>query len=559
MEAIVKECLPAYTVDEKIGSGVYGSVYRVHDAFKQRAVKVVPITVERSLSCPTETKLDSRVSQDFHAVREYYEKIKGPGVVEVHDFFLVDKKVDRGGARAYLVILMQLCRFNLLDYVLDNFPLPVEEAQDLMRSLATVLDRLSNKTDGIFLLTDLKPSNLLVTGSKEVLIGDLGGLKRLSSASTSAGAQFSPNWSSPEFILQGARADVPAAIFSFGMVSYFILEGHLPYEDEDFAGRIRQIESDGVTFSRNDLPDNIRYIIEQCIQFKASSRPEDFNTILEVLAAGEIPVSSSVKPTSIGNRGEISKDAGGRDEGSRSSHSAKKEPFRPGEQWHEPVVGIEFVWIPGRQAVSPEKEAEPIEGFWMGRFPVTQGQWQRVMGQNPSHFALGSSYPVEGVAWGGALDFARRLAEMNSNRYFFCLPTEPQWEYAVGIDGDDEGRDFGREHRVDRYAWHSGNSGLSTQPVGRKAPTGFGLNDMLGNVMEWCGEGSAEEISQTYRRHGSAYDEVGLRQAGRGGSWKSEPEECHPGFRKLFPRQLGYSDLGFRLVRLSRRASSKHQ
>jgi len=190
MEAIVHQCLPAYTVDEIIGKGVYGSVFRVHDDFKQRAVKIVPITIERSLSCSTEKKLDTRVSQDFHAVREYYEKIKGPGVVEIHDFFLVDKQVSQRNARAYLVILMQLCQSNLLDFVIDRHPLPVEQAYGLMYSLATVLNRLCQDTEGIFLLTDLKPSNLLISDDNKVLIGDLGGLKRLSSASTSAGAQF---------------------------------------------------------------------------------------------------------------------------------------------------------------------------------------------------------------------------------------------------------------------------------------------------------------------------------------------------------------------------------
>jgi formylglycine-generating enzyme required for sulfatase activity len=213
--------------------------------------------------------------------------------------------------------------------------------------------------------------------------------------------------------------------------------------------------------------------------------------------------------------------------------------------WREPVAGIEFVWIPGRVPSGSTSREKSLDGFWMGRYPVTQGQWRKVMGTSPAHFALGSSYPVEGVAWPEALDFARRLAGLNKQRYLFCLPTELQWEYASRWDGD-------AVDNVDKVAWHNGNSGLSTQPVGQKAPNGLGLYDLLGNVMEWCGDGSAEEIYQANRRHGSAYDEVGRKQAGRGGSWQSLPEECRPDFRKLFPRQLGYANLGFRLVRLNR-------
>lgn len=543
MKEIVNKCLPTYTVGEEIGKGVYGNVYRVHDAFKERAVKIVPITVERSLSCSTDEKLDSRVSRDFHAVREYYEKIKGPGVVEVHDFFLVDKQVAGGNARACLVILMQLCPANMLDYVIDNYPLPVGEALVLMRSLATVLNRLSIDADGTFLLTDLKPSNLLITDRKDVLIGDLGGLKRLSSATTSARAQFSPNWSSPEFILQGARPDVRAVVFSFGLVCYFILEGHLPHEDEDFIGRIRRIKSDGVAFSRNDLPDNLRLTMEQCLNFQPSRRPADFSQIIAALETG----ATAVQRASIGNRGEMTGPRAKPDERSRSTPSLKKEPFRPGQPWREPVAGIEFVWVPARQTSTPGSRAEIAEGFWLGRYPVTQGQWKQIMGTNPSYFSMGSSYPVEGIAWVDALDFARRLANLNGNRYLFCLPTEPQWAYAAGWDGNQTST----RGSVDRFAWHSGNSGLATQPVGQKASNGLGLYDMLGNVMEWCGDGSVEEIYRACRRHGSVYDEVGQKLAGRGGSWKSGPEECCADFRKLFPRQLGYANLGFRIVRLN--------
>ena len=86
MEEIIKKCLPTYRIVSKIGEGIYGNVYRVQDDLKERAVKIVPIQVERSFSYKTAADLDSKVSQDFHAVREYYEKIKGDGVIDIHDF-----------------------------------------------------------------------------------------------------------------------------------------------------------------------------------------------------------------------------------------------------------------------------------------------------------------------------------------------------------------------------------------------------------------------------------------------------------------------------------------
>jgi serine/threonine protein kinase len=83
LKDIIKKCLPTYEVVRKIGSGVYGVVYHVKDNLEERAVKVVPIMVERSLSHRTPGDLDSKISHDFYAIQEYYDKIKGDGVIEI--------------------------------------------------------------------------------------------------------------------------------------------------------------------------------------------------------------------------------------------------------------------------------------------------------------------------------------------------------------------------------------------------------------------------------------------------------------------------------------------
>jgi len=109
MDKLINKCLPTYDVLNKIGEGVYGSVFHVKDNLKERAVKVVPIMIERSLAFRTPQELDSKISHDFYAVQEYYDKIKGDGVIEIHDFHLMDKKISKQEARAYLVILMEFC------------------------------------------------------------------------------------------------------------------------------------------------------------------------------------------------------------------------------------------------------------------------------------------------------------------------------------------------------------------------------------------------------------------------------------------------------------------
>ena len=116
---------------------------------------------------------------------------------------------------------------------------------------------------------------------------------------------------------------------------------------------------------------------------------------------------------------------------------------RPGEIWREPVTGMELLWIPAGcfQMGSPESEKERgsdegprhevcLDGFWLGKYPLTQGQWQKVMGSNPSSFKKGDNYPVESVSWQDAREFIKKLTAMNGGQYKFRLPTEAEWEYA---------------------------------------------------------------------------------------------------------------------------------
>ena len=558
MEEIIRTCLPTYEICEKLGQGIYGSVYRVRDRFKERAVKVVPIVAERSLSCRTTAELDSKVSQDFHAVEAYYDKIRGPGVVEVHDFHLVDKEVTEREARAHLVILMQLCRENLRDFVVDRHPLPPDRARTLMVSLAGTLRRLSMEVTDVFVLTDLKPGNLLINADGELLIGDLGGLKRLGTVTTVANTQFTLNWCAPEFLLQGARPDMRSTIFSFGLVSYYIWEGRLPYEADDFIERVRRFKEGPPEFGREDMPAAVRRLIEQCLAHEPKQRPADFDLLLRRLTAtpsAGMAVAASIGGVSAPARREEERDPRAPAPASFTPPPPVRRPaVAPGTEWTEPSLGLRFAWVPGGR-FRPGDPADPsaaasrvtVDDFWMGCFPVTQGQWHRVMGAHPSHFQGGADLPVEQVSYDDAMDFLRRLIRMTGRRYRFCLPTEAQWEYAARSGGRDE--PFAGGHEADPAAWHRENSGLATHAVGQRRPNGLGLYDMCGNVMEWCGDGQVPDVDGS-RSAPSAYDGAGARRPVRGGSWNTPPGACRTWDRRWVTSALGYSTLGLRLIRL---------
>lgn len=198
------------------------------------------------------------------------------------------------------------------------------------------------------------------------------------------------------------------------------------------------------------------------------------------------------------------------------------------------------------------------KGFELGKYLVTQRQWEAVTGANPSLFArAGSSSPdcpVEGVSWGDCQIFLNALnsALGGDLRGEFRLPTEAEWEYAcrAGTTGAVYGR-------LNEIAWYSQNSKGSTNPVGLKQPNGWGLHDMIGNVWEWCEDWYGDDASEgppiIDYIPGSATDPTG-RKSGkfrvrRGGGWEDRPMACRSARRNYNSPNLRHDFLGLRVAR----------
>ena len=195
---------------------------------------------------------------------------------------------------------------------------------------------------------------------------------------------------------------------------------------------------------------------------------------------------------------------------------------------------------------SPQTRVTFTKGYWLGKTEVTQGQWEALMGSNPSNLK-GADLPVEQVSWTEAMEFCRKLTERERaagrlpEGYAYTLPTEAQWEYAcrAGTTGNYAGD-------LNSMGWYTHNSGNMTHHVGQKQANAWGLFDMHGNVWEWCLDW------YSIYPGGSVTDPIGpssgTNRVNRGGSWSYTALSCRSATRSWYAPGTRLNTLGFRLA-----------
>jgi TonB family protein len=221
-------------------------------------------------------------------------------------------------------------------------------------------------------------------------------------------------------------------------------------------------------------------------------------------------------------------------------------------------VGIIFVLIQAGSflAGSPVSESDRdndelqhqvtiSKPFYLGKFEVTQEQWQKVMGNNPSFFKNCPKCPVENVSWEDVQDFVKRLNLLGEGKY--RLPTEAEWEYACRAKSTTKFNFGENESMIGNFAWFSENSQEKTHEVGTKQPNAWGLYDMHGNVWEWV-----EDWKGNYPSN-AVTDPIGAVQGsdkiGRGGSWNFSTRYLRSANRFYYSPKNRYNYLGVRIVR----------
>jgi len=232
--------------------------------------------------------------------------------------------------------------------------------------------------------------------------------------------------------------------------------------------------------------------------------------------------------------------------------------IQEGKSWVSPFTGMEMIWcnpgtfmmgsLPNETGRGEDETYHRVSfsnGFLLGKFEVTQKEYEVVMGTNPSYFK-GDSLPVEMTDWNDAVAFCKELNRLEDlpPGWSFHLPTEAQWEYACR-GGTASSYSFGNQIRPTDARWSDGSSPSQTLKVGHFEPNPWGFHDMHGNVWEWCADWYGEyAVTNATDPTGPVR---GLKRVRRGGSWLNPAILLRSAWRFESDPEDKYGYIGFRV------------
>ena len=197
----------------------------------------------------------------------------------------------------------------------------------------------------------------------------------------------------------------------------------------------------------------------------------------------------------------------------------------------------------GSRIDSDEKPVHTVtvSSFFMDKTEVTQAEYRKVMGKNPSIFSGCDDCPVEKVSWHDANAYAQKVGKR--------LPSEAEWEYAARGGNKNKGYTYSGSNDLNAVGWYSNNSGSKTHPVAQKQPNELGLYDMSGNVWEWCSDWYSDSYYRSSPKNDPQGPNSGSSRVLRGGGWGSFDLGCRVAYRSWSNPVFRYGDaFGFRLV-----------
>jgi serine/threonine protein kinase len=606
--------LAHYEVLEVIGRGAFGTVLRAFDEKLQRVVAIKVMSPEMASTSPARKRF-IREAQASAAIRH-------ENVVTV---YAVEEK-----PIPYLV-MDYVPGSNLQQHLDEQGPFDVPTVLRLGRQIAEGL-AAAHAQDLIH--RDVKPANILLeSGAREIVkVTDFGLARAADDASVTQSGMIAgtPMYMAPEQ-LSGKKLDQRADLFSFGSVLYQMVSGRPPFRAATTLAVLKRLNEDTPRPIREIIPETPQWlcdiisklhaknpderyqsarevanVLANCeSQLKAHSSLRDFSLIprantppvawwnwaavvailLPLLAIGLYALNRPDAKSKIDDQSKIIEPQ--EEPGAEPDKAVEATPVVIHETVkQEPLssddtnsIGMVFVkvpkgksWLGGSKNELGNREVEIPDDFYLGKYEVTQEEWLKVMGENPSYFSRTGSgmdevknlndadlkrLPVDSVTWNQCQLFIAKLNKSEAEKgWTYRLPKEVEWEYACRggpmAEKLDSAFDFYFAHPTNTLILMEANFNNGTlddyvgqnrpSRVGSFAPNALGLHDMHGNLWEWC-----EDSDKTF--------EGASGFANRGGSWGSPPYECNATYRAIrMPTNVSQSH-GVRLVRVPSRAS----
>jgi len=441
---------------------------------------------------------------------------------------------------------------NLLDELQQKGKFSESEVKQILVELLPILQFVH---DNKVIHRDIKPENIIKSSQTGALfLIDFGVSKEvggsvLSRVGTITGT---PGYAPPEQLRGMVFPN--SDLYSLAVTCIRLLTGHFQKDDGDDlifdSMRMQWTWKQYVSVSQE-----LEIVLDKMLQDLPINRFQSAYEVLSSLEKQIVSTSAQIQNSSISLQGFIPNTISSRFNPAISS--TQNENLGKG-------VVLEMVAIPGGKFLmgSPEgvgydrerpQHQVTIQPFYMGKYPVTQAQWERVsrlpevkidLRSKPSHFK-GANLPVENVSWHDAQEFSVRLSKATGKLY--RLPSEAEWEYACRANTTTPYY-FGDTITTDLVN-HRNKYGQTTE-VGKFPPNAFGLYDMHGNVWEWCEDGWHENYinAPIWPNSSIAWMSNNNNRVLRGGQWYLNPSYCRSASRSYNSGDRRNKDNGFRLV-----------
>jgi eukaryotic-like serine/threonine-protein kinase len=499
----------------------------------------------------TETQLQEEIialRKDFEREAKMLSRLRHSALPRVRDYF----KTIQG--EQFLV--MELIPGEDLEELLQKKRPAPEQVLDWAQQILEALHYLHTAFDEPIMHRDIKPKNLMLMPSGQIVLLDFGLAKGAPTGMSVSGVSVpgsSPIYSPLEQI-EGNGTDVRSDLYALAVTLHHLLTRQKPPGAGTRAMSLVSKRPDPLRPVCELVPQattGIAAWLTKAAALHQEDRFESAAAMQKALAAARSsstsqaalpavpqtptqPLLPTPSPTHQRNRFEVPLTP-------NFATSPPPQPARPVTSVPKPAVAdklgvaarfsenlngatLEMVLIPGGKFLMgspkgtgydserPQHEVS-VPAFYCGKYQVTQAQWQAVMGNNPSHFKGDLKRPVETISWEEAQAFCKKLSTLTGKTY--RLPSEAEWEYAcrAGTTGDCTGE-------LEAMAWYWENASGTTHPVGQKQANKFELYDMHGNVWEWCEDVWHKDYNGA-PTDGSAWLSGGdaSRRVLRGGSW----------------------------------------